>query len=90
MECHNLCPTIEGEEVLIELKPIGEIEWYAYQKLTNDLNISSYAHRLYMFFFKVSQDYIPICAYCYQKSCMVQSFSRICDVLSANCRHVLA
>ena len=52
MECHNLCPTIEGEEVLIELKPIGEIEWYAYQKLTNDLNISSYAHRLYMFFLR--------------------------------------
>ena len=52
MECHNLYPTIEGEEVLIELKPIGEIEWYAYQKLTNDLNISSYAHRLYMFFLR--------------------------------------
>ena len=70
--------------MLIELEPIGEIRWYAYQKLTNDMNISSHVHRLYMFFFKVSQNYIPICAYCYQKSCMVQSFSKICDVLSAS------
>ena len=37
--------------MLIKLEPIGEIRWYAYQKLTNDINISSYVHRLYMFFF---------------------------------------
>ena len=32
---HNLtlCPTIEGEEMLFKLEPIGEIRWYAYQKL---------------------------------------------------------
>ena len=37
--------------MLIELELIGEIRWYAYQKLTNDMNISSHIHRLYMFFF---------------------------------------
>ena len=82
---------LREKEVLIELESIGEIRWYAYQKLTNDMNISSHVQWSidYICFFKESQDYIPICAYGYQKSSMVQNFGKICDVLSASC-HVLA
>ena len=47
--------------MLIKLEPIGEIRWYAYQKLTNDMNISSHVHRLYMFFQGKPRLYTDMC-----------------------------